>query len=139
MRFHRSLMLATALVCSAPAMAGEQVLYGPAPAWVAPADLDAALRAGGTLVLFDKQVRLEDGTVNSFSDVAFRIDSPDALTNLGTLKLGWLPDKGDLLVHRLEIVRDGQVVDLLAMCCATARPPPIATRRCKGLCNRSTA
>jgi len=114
MKFVGSLMLATALCCSAPALAGEEVLYGPQPAWVAPADLQAALGTGKSLVLYDKQVRLDHGTVTAFSDIAFRIDSPDALTNLGTLKLGWLPDKGDLIVHRLEIIRGGETIDLLA-------------------------
>ena len=114
MKFVGSLLVATALTCSAPAFAGEEVLYGPQPGWVAPADINAALGTGKSLVLYDKQVRLEHGTVTAFSDIAFRIDSPDALTNLGTLKLGWLPDKGDLTVHRLEIIRGGQTIDLLA-------------------------
>ena len=108
------LLLATALSCSAPALAGEEVLYGPAPDWAAPADIQAALETGKALVLYDKQVRLEHGNATAFSDIAFRIDSPDALTNLGTLKLGWLPDKGDLTVHRLEIIRGGETIDLLA-------------------------
>ncbi len=114
MKIAAGLMAAGALVWTAPAIAGETVLYAPPPAWVAPADLAAALAKGQPLVLYDKQVRLDDGTVNAFSDVAFRIGSPDELTNLGTIKIGWLPDKGDLTVHRLEIVRGGEVIDLLA-------------------------
>ena len=99
----------------ASASAGEQVLYETAtPKWVKPVDLAAALATGETLVLLDSQTRLEDGTEHSFSDVAYRIENPEALTQLGTLKLSWLPDKGDLTVHRLQIIRGDQTIDLLA-------------------------
>ena len=47
MKFVGSLLLATALTCSAPAFAGEEVLYGQQPGWVEPADIQAAL-AGTT-------------------------------------------------------------------------------------------
>lgn len=98
----------------APARAGEDVQYGPAPEWAAVADMSQVAATPSPLLLLDKQTRLEDGVVVAYSDVAFRIDSPDALAGLGTIKLGWLPDKGDLRVHRLEIVRDGATIDLLA-------------------------
>jgi tetratricopeptide (TPR) repeat protein len=104
---------AIAIAWSAPARAGEEVLYDGAPVWVTPAELPDAATSQSPLLLVDKQVRLEGGEVVSYSDIAFRIDSPDALTALGTIKLGWLPDKGDLRVHRLEIVRDGATLDLL--------------------------
>lgn len=96
------------------ASAGEQVIYEAAtPAWARPVDIDAALATGETLVLLDKQVRLEDGTSHAYSDIAYRIENPEALTQLGTLKLSWLPDKGDLVVHRLEIIRGDRTIDLL--------------------------
>lgn len=103
-----------ASVWTVPALAGDEVLYGAAPAWVSPAKLDTKAASDSPLVLADKQVRLENGTVAAYSDVAYRIVSPDALTELGTLKMSWMPDKGDLTIHRLEIVRGGEVIDLLA-------------------------
>ena len=99
---------------SAPALAGEDVLYKAAPDWVSPAELDAAATPDSPLLMADKQVRLENGTVAAYSDVAYRIDSPEALTELGTLKMSWMPDKGDLTIHRLEIVRGEETIDLLA-------------------------
>lgn len=101
-------------VWALPALAGEEVLYEDAPTWVTPVELDTKAAPGSPLLLVDKQVRLEDGTVTSYSDLAYRVDSPEALTALGTFKISWLPDKGDLKVHRLEIVRDGTVIDLLS-------------------------
>lgn len=102
------------LACSLPVLAGDAVLYSPAPAWVVPADFAAAQAKGESLVLLDQQTRMDGGTTQNFSDIAYKIDSPEALTKAGTLQLGWLPDKGDLTVHRIEIYRDGKPVDLVA-------------------------
>lgn len=105
--------MAVAAVC-APAAAGESVLYAPPASWVVPADFTAARAKGETLVLLDQQVRMERGTVSQFSDVAYKIDNPEALTKGGTLQLGWMPDKGDLTIHRIEIWRGSERLDLLA-------------------------
>lgn len=111
----RSTSILTLAVTAGPALAGEQVIYrDQLPEWAKPADLAPALATGETLVLLDRQVRLEDGTSHAYSDIAYRIENPEALTQLGTLKLGWLPDKGDLIVHRLEILRGDRTIDLLA-------------------------
>src|SRR5690606_41417556 len=45
---------------------------------------------------------------------AVRVANAQTLVEHNTLSIGWLPDKGDLTVHRLEIYRDGEVIDLLA-------------------------
>ena len=101
-------------VLATPALAGETVLFEVAPEWVAPVDFDAAVAEGQEIILFDRQIRLEDGVVRRYSDVAYDIRSAEALSRLGTLQFAWLPDKGDLAIHRLEIVRDGKVIDLIA-------------------------
>lgn len=99
---------------SAPAMAGETVLYLPAPDWVEPIELDAVTIAEGpSEQLFDWQHRLEGGVVRTYNDRIVRIDNPEALTTEGTVKFDWSPDKGDLYIHRFEIIRDGQVIDLV--------------------------
>ncbi len=104
---------AAAFVISAPASAGDTVRYGAPAAWVVPADFAAARATGESVVMIDQQSRLEGGQVEIFSDIAYRIDSPEALTKAGTLQLGWLPDKGDLTVHRIEIYRGAEVIDLV--------------------------
>lgn len=64
-------------------------------------------------MLFDRQIRLEEGVVHRFIDVAYDVRNSQILSQLGTLQFGWLPDKGDLTIHRLEIVRSGEVIDLI--------------------------
>jgi tetratricopeptide (TPR) repeat protein len=95
-------------------MAGEVVLYQPPPAWVDVADVAAAARkAGAQPVVFDEQERVEGATVTTYVDTALRIDNPQALTQLGTFGAVWMPDKGNLVIHRAEILRGGEVIDLL--------------------------
>ena len=99
------------------ARAGEVPLYRPAPDWVRPAPPITPAQLADTapvLVLLDAQQRLEAGEVWGYVDTATRIASAEVLTQAGTISLPWQPDKGDLIVHRLEIVRGGERIDLLA-------------------------
>ncbi|MDN3645143.1 tetratricopeptide repeat protein [Pontixanthobacter aestiaquae] len=103
------------IAISAPAYAGEVVLYEDVPAWVDVAEIDMSSVADGpSEVLVDWQYRLEGGTVHEYHDRIVRIDNLQALTSEGTLKMTWAPDKGDLFVHRLEIIRGDEVIDLIA-------------------------
>ena len=102
----------TAMAWSAPAIAGEEVLYAPPPAWVMEAQLPADTR-GPPVVLFDDQRRIEGGVLASYTDRAIRIDNPQTLQALGTISAAWMPDKGDLTVHQVSIIRDGAEIDLV--------------------------
>jgi len=105
------------LAAESAARAGEVPLYQPAPAWVVQAPLpEAAKRAGesGATVIFDMQQRIEDGRLWSYYDGATRITSPEALAAMATMTLPWAPDKGDLIVHELTILRGGRQIDLIA-------------------------
>ncbi len=100
-------------VVASSAWAGETVGFAQSPQWVAPVDVDAAVAKGEEIVLFDRQLRLEDGVVHRYTDVAYDVRNSEILSQLGTLQFAWLPDKGDLTIHRLEIIRDGSVIDLI--------------------------
>ena len=114
LRLLASLALApVAVVWTAPALAGEEVLYAPAPDWVEQSDLPTD-RTGPPVLLYDDQRRIVAGILSSYVDRAIRVDNPQMLQALGTLQAGWLPDKGDLTVHKVAIIRDGQEIDLLA-------------------------
>ena len=103
-----------ALLLASTSFAAETPRYDKPGGWVEAADLDKATRsAAGPFVILDKQVRAEDGSVTTYSDFAVSIDSPQALSQFGTLTAQWLPDKGDLVIHRAALVRDGAEIDLL--------------------------
>ena len=102
---------------STAAHAGELPLYQPAPDWVVAAPLPdiAKLPADAPAILIhDTQQRIEAGRLWSYEDRAMRISSPEMLSQLATVTLPWMPDKGDLIVHELAILRGVQRIDLLA-------------------------
>lgn len=108
-----SLLLTTALVTQ-PALAGDEVLYDDAPAWVDEREIETEGRdSGEAIVLFDSQARIESGRLTTYVDTAVALDSPQTLTQFGTLSATWLPDKGDLTIHTAELIREDEVIDLL--------------------------
>ncbi|QIQ86997.1 MAG: DUF3857 domain-containing protein [Erythrobacter sp.] len=100
---------------SAPALAGDEILYEPAPDWVEAIDLASIERdpANGQVVQ-DKQVRIESGRLWEYFDNVYRINSLQEMTQVGTITAQWLPDKGDLIVHEIAILREGETIDVLA-------------------------
>lgn len=102
------------IAMSTSAIAGDQVLYEDLPSWVEDMALDLAKAdAGQPIVLADRQVSLERGEVWEYVDMAVKLDTPQALTTFGTLTARWLPDKGDLYVHRAQLLRNGETIGLL--------------------------
>ena len=97
-----------------PALAGEAVLYDTAPGWVELAKVEPKpADSNSFIVLFDQQARIEKARLWSYIDTAIALDSPEALTRFGTLTATWMPDKGDLIVHRVELIRGGAIIDVL--------------------------
>jgi tetratricopeptide (TPR) repeat protein/transglutaminase-like putative cysteine protease len=105
------------LCVAGAAQAGDKPLYQPAPTWIAPAppiDATKLTDASPALVLLDSQQRVENGQVWSYFDTATRASSAQALSEIGDVKLQWQPAQGDLVIHRAEIIRGAQHIDLLA-------------------------
>jgi tetratricopeptide (TPR) repeat protein len=108
-------LAASAFALAAPAFAADTPTYAAAPAWVV--SKDGPLPAGDAAtpwLLSDQQVLIEADKRSTFADHAYRIASADALRSWNDLQFVWQPDRDDLIVHRLEIVRDGATIDLLA-------------------------
>lgn len=114
----KSILLATALTWSAGAAhAGDKPLYQPAPDWVAAAadpDFTKLADTDPVMVILDQQHRIRNGELWSYVDQAMRVASAQMLTDIGQVKLQWQPDDGDLIVHRAEIIRGGERIDLVA-------------------------
>ncbi len=118
MRYIYLASAATGLIAAAiagPAQAGDTILYADPPTWVDVAELPPASDSQGSpLRLAENQTRMEDGVVSTYGDLAFALDTSQALNAIGSLTISWMPDKGDLTVHRLELIRGDQRIDLLA-------------------------
>lgn len=110
------LAASAAMMVVAPAFAGETPLYQAAPGWVEKAAMPKLPAAGDppSMMILDSQIRIEKGVLWSYADVATRAGSAEELTQLSSLTLPWLPDKGDLIIHELSILRGDEVIDALA-------------------------
>lgn len=118
MKFRLLVSAVSLCLASAPAFAGSTILYAPAPAWVDEADVQSVIAASpksnNFFVVFDKQTRFEKGEQHYFVDLAMRAQSAEFLPEIGKVLRGyWQPDRGDLTIHRLEILRDGKVINAL--------------------------
>lgn len=111
---------ATALVAllwsTAPARAGDKPLYAPPPAWVKPAapiDATKLTDAAPVLLMVDQQQQLENGQVWAYIESATRASTTEVLNAIGTIQYPWQPGHGDLIIHRAEIIRGAEHIDLL--------------------------
>jgi hypothetical protein len=104
---------ASPVVAPAPV---REVVYAPAPAWIAPppeptrspTPEGAAFR----IVYNDTQVRVADGQVESFVAYRLKILKPEAL-DAGNVVLSWQPAGGRAAVHAVRILRNGASTDVL--------------------------
>ena len=105
-------MLLVSTACSA--MAAETPRYEAASAWIAPAPEAATTEDNPPLLqIIDQQTRIADGGTWSYHELATRALSADILARIGTISIGWQPFQGDLIVHRVDIIRGGQRIDIL--------------------------
>lgn len=101
---------------SIPALAADEVAYGDVPEWVRPAleTVEPAQRQGAFAVLArDVQVRLDNRGQHAYELSDYLVQTAEGLA-LGNLTVVWNPAAGGPTVHAVEIVRDGEVIDVLA-------------------------
>lgn len=115
---------AAALACSCASQAGETPRFEAAPNWVEVVSVPSADKGeDNNLIVSDQQVRVEDGSRWDYHDKVYRLSDLKDMSDIGTLKFQWLPDKGDLIIHEISIIRNGKVIDVLgrekgSRCCA---------------------
>lgn len=103
-------------LASTPLLAQEPgVLEGPVPDWVEEIEpLPVPEDAGGIFFMRrqDMLVHLDATGQSTFTAQHFAILHPQAL-QLGNVGIVWNPASGDAIVHRLNVHRDGQIIDVL--------------------------
>lgn len=108
---------ATGPVIPTAAKAGaDTVLYGPPPGWVKPAPMPAAPAAEPgapyALRLSDNQAWFGPDGDQIYNETAFDILSEAGL-DAGSLTQEWDPATETVTINRLNVLRDGQVIDVL--------------------------
>lgn len=103
-----------AIILTAPACAGDQILFGPPPGWVRPVAPATGTSDGGSVsyLLADEQYRLEPGRIGSYEETVWRIDSAAGL-GTGNISLSWQPEIHTLTINKLKIRRGDRVIDIL--------------------------
>ncbi len=104
------------LVWTAAAAAATSLQFGPPPHWVRPTPIPAPGAATSTAIkvlLLDHQVELSPGTVSHYVESAVRIQTPQGLSMMGTVKVDWNPDTDVVVIHKIHILRGGKVIDVL--------------------------
>ena len=117
MRRFSFLTAAACCLLSTPAIAGEEVLFGPAPDWVVefnrvePSDISIG-ELPVHAQLSDFQSRLEEDRVIHF--VAYDVEflMPQGLS-AGDISLSWRPEFDELTVHQVLIKRGDDVIDVM--------------------------
>lgn len=112
-----SVAAATAFVSSSAAAADRIVYYGPAPAWLKPAEMppapDAEPGAATSIVLYDEQNRYDGEFGETTIRRAAKVVSEEGLDELGSLSEEWDPETEKVTINRVAVIRDGKVIDVL--------------------------
>lgn len=106
----------SATLCADSAWGAEALKFAAPPPWVIDRPIRSAAPkqadAPSLLLQRDDQIRIEGGTISRYSKSALKILKSDGLA-AGNLSLAWNPAIDELTVHRLEIRRGDQIIDVL--------------------------
>jgi len=98
------------------AYAADALKFGPPPSWVVPQPVPTNVKATDApiaVLLTDEQIALDPGKVTTYRDGVLKIQTPQGLA-AGNISLEWDPATETLTVNKLNIIRDGKVIDVLA-------------------------
>jgi tetratricopeptide (TPR) repeat protein len=114
--------IATVLALAGPAHAddkpgNDKLLIAPPGAWVVPAAIPADDGQGGDaavkILLRDEQDDLQPGRVTTYGESVFKLQTAQGLP-AGAVSFAWDPATQVATVHKLQIRRGAQVIDVLA-------------------------
>lgn len=118
----RNWFMLSALILASAAGAEDKPNTAPAPAWVAefpktakrtapvPTIADAPIE----ILSFDNQYRFGAQTDERYIESTVKLLNPQGLAAMGTIVLPWRPESGTLTVHKLNIVRGPERINVLA-------------------------
>ncbi|HYE45068.1 MAG TPA: DUF3857 domain-containing protein [Caulobacter sp.] len=112
------LVCAWACLWAGAALAAPEPVLAPPAAWVkplGPVKTDSPTTgAPYRLLRLDQQVHFGPEGDSVYIESVVRLQTAQGLSVMGTIALPWNPDSVTLTVHKLEIRRGGEVIDVLA-------------------------
>lgn len=111
------LLILTSVLVGNPAYAqSEQIRRGPAPGWATQSELlPVPETIDGPMFVRrqDAEVHLSDQGQAQYLSSRIKILQSAALA-LGNISIAWNPQSGAPIVHKIELIREGQVTDVLS-------------------------
>ena len=118
MRLFLIAVLAWLALFASPALAAPEPVLGPAPGWVKQAGPYVLPKektsAPFRTLRLDQQINFGADGVSTYVESVILIQTGQGLGITGGIALPWSPDSDTLTIHRLEIRRGSEVVDVLA-------------------------
>lgn len=99
------------------AAAADKPVMAPPAAWVQPHDIPKPKdeKAGAyRLLLADQQANFGPDGDTFYVEIATRMQTTEALVSGGTVSLNWDPENDEITVHKVQIRRGDEVIDVLA-------------------------
>jgi tetratricopeptide (TPR) repeat protein len=105
-------------VTSSRASAANDPSIAPVPEWVQHLDIPSAKAPSGErpfqpLLSTIQEYFTKEGS-ETYTEFATRIENAQGLQAMGTIVIPWKPDRSELMIHKLEIIRGGKVENVLA-------------------------
>ncbi|MBW8784141.1 MAG: DUF3857 domain-containing protein [Novosphingobium sp.] len=101
-----------------PAIAADKPVVAPPGAWVIPTTVPADDGKGGDapvkVLLQDEQYDFAPGKVTRYLERVWKVQTPQGLP-AGAVTVAWNPDIQTVTLHKLQIRRGAQVIDVLAL------------------------
>ncbi|GEM_PF-234133 len=118
-----STLLATASLAAlaAPALANDEIQFGPPAEWISDVDVPTDTAEGAEeelaglpvrVLLTNHQLRLEPGRNHTYVNFVIGIQNPQGLS-VGNLSIPWRPEFDELTFHEVLIHRGDEVIDVL--------------------------
>ena len=100
------------------ALKAESINFAARPRWVdnTAYDLSAADADGDAMdiIAAEQQYYVDESGTQIYNDGVMRANTAKALGNIGQISASWYPSAERLTIHDLHILRDGEVIDVLA-------------------------
>jgi len=99
-------------------MASEQILRGPAPDWIIPTPVhrsnapDDAAQAIRFELMESQLYKADNGSV-VYTKMRYKVLSPMAVQQASQLTISWNPAFGSATVHSVELIRNGERINVL--------------------------
>lgn len=116
--FRIALGCCLAALSTSLAWGADKPVFAPSSAWVKPEPLPSPSTATDSaplrILLSDSQAQVTAAGEDRYEETVMQVASPAGLQALGNLAFPWDPATTTLVIHKLHIIRGGQVIDLAA-------------------------